>query len=493
MISDPEESAIDQYQVCLVIQERGVRELSRSNLAAAGELFNVALQIAQRMPREEAAGLLALSLCFLSLLEQRKGHATKAGQLQEQAMPLVDGISLAQQTVPFHNLMSNALVDLRECRRAIPFCERAIQLVLEREQGEPTAVAELLAREGRCYAQSGLKDHAAIPLRAALKIFRDHPGDPRLASVLITLGNTLRKSSPAEAEQFYQEAAEIHATKAQMQSATTAWVNLGILCSEQGRHAESLSHYQRALQVREQFPGTPPGRIGSLLNNMANCYRRMGDFSEALRLVDRAIKLLKPEDGSLFASAYGTRGQVFHDAGRDAEAVEWLQKSYVERMRSSSPDLDAVIENLEIEYDSLKRLGRLQEAEAVEGRLARAKTAKEEAPQPNVDVSALKAQADGAVMIELAFGGRSGSYGVQDAEVIAEQLAEILAEQGSGFYGGRVVIPESTTLWFYGADAEAIFQAMEEFLKDHLICAGATVVIRQRGMTREVVIPQAVN
>ena len=41
--------------------------------------------------------------------------------------------------------------------------------MLEREQGEPTAVAELLAREGRCCAQSGLKDHAAIPLRAALK------------------------------------------------------------------------------------------------------------------------------------------------------------------------------------------------------------------------------------------------------------------------------------------------------------------------------------
>lgn len=158
-------------------------------------------------------------------------------------------------------------------------------------------------------------------------------------------------------------------------------MNLGILCFEQGRHAESLAHYQRVLQVREQLPGTPPGRVESLLNNMANCYRRMGDFNEALRLVDRAIKLLKPEDGSLFASACGTRGQVFHDAGRDAEAVEWLQKSYAERMRSSSPDLDAVIENLEIEYDSLKWLGRLQEAEAVEGRVARAKTAKEVAPQ----------------------------------------------------------------------------------------------------------------
>ena len=494
MIPDPEEFAVDPYQACLVVLERGMKDLTRNDLAAAGQLFNVALQVAQKMPRDEADGLLPLTLCYLSLLELRLGDAITARQLQEQAMPLVDGISLTRQTVPFHNLMSCALMDLREYRRAIPFCEQAIQLVLEWERSEPTAVADLLAREGRCYSQSGLRDHAAAPLRAALKIFRDHPGDPRLVQVLITLGNALRKSSPAEAEHLYQEAADIHAVKMQMESATTAWVNLGILCSEQGRYVESLAHYQRALRVREQSPGIPPGRVGSLLNNMANCYRRMGDFNEALRLVDRAIKLLKPEDGSPFASAYGTRGQTLHDASRDSEAAEWLQKSYAERMRSSSPDLDAVIENLDVEVDSLKRLGRLKEAEAAEERLARARTAKEEAPQANVDVSALKPQADGAVLIELTFGSRPGSrYRVQDAEVIAEQLAGILDERAAGFYGGRVVIPESTTLWFYGADAEAIFQAMEGFLKDHLICAGATVGIRQAGKMREVVIPQLVN
>ena len=97
-------------------------------------------------------------------------------------------------------------------------------------------------------------------------------------------------------------------------------------------------------------------------------------------------------------------------------------------------------------------------------------------------------------MIELAFGSRPGScYWLQDAEVIAEQLAGILADRDSGFYGGRVVIPESTTLWFYGPDAEAIFQDMVQFLKDHLICAGAMVAIRQGGKMREVVIPQVVN
>lgn len=492
MIPDSEE--IDHYQACIVVLERGAKELSQSNVAAAGQLFNLGLQITEKMPSEAAGGLRPLAMSFQSLLAQRGGDGIRARQLQERAMPLVDEISLDEQTVPFHNLMSNALMEQHEYRRAIPFCEQAIQLLLERTPSEPTAVAELLAREGRCYTQCGLKDQAAVPLRAAVKILRDHPGDPRLASVLITLGNAVRKSSPAEAEQLYQEVAEIHAAKAQMESATTAWVNLGILCSEQGRHTESLAHYQRALRVREQSLGTPPARVGSLLNNMANCYRRMGDFAEALRQVDRAIKLLRPADGSPFLSAYGTRGQILHDAGRDAEAVEWLQKSHEERMRSSSPDLDAVIENLEIEIESLKRLERTQEAEAAEVRLERAKTEKAEAPRANVDVSALKAQAEGAVMIELAFGSRPGSgYRIQDAEVIAEQISGILEERDAGFYGGRVVIPESTTLWFYGADGEAIFQAIEQFMKDHLICAGATIAIRQSAKMREVVIPQQVN
>jgi tetratricopeptide (TPR) repeat protein len=177
MIPDSEESAIDHYQACIVVLERGVKELSQSNVAGAGQLFNLGLQIIERMPSEVAGGLHPLALCLLSLLAQREGEGIRARQLLEEAMPLVDGISLEHQTVPFHNLISNALIELHEYRRAIPFCERAIQLLLEREQSEPTAVAELLAREGRCYTQCGLKDHAAVPLRAAVKILRAHPGD----------------------------------------------------------------------------------------------------------------------------------------------------------------------------------------------------------------------------------------------------------------------------------------------------------------------------
>lgn len=75
----------------------------------------------------------------------------------------------------------------------------------------------------------------------------------------------------------------------------------------------------------------------------------------------------------------------------------------------------------------------------------------------------------------------------------AEQIAAILEGHGVGIYGGRSVIRESTTMMFYGEEAEAMFEAMDQFLNDHLICAGAVVAIRQGSKLREVVIPQAVN
>lgn len=455
-------------------------------------MFNLALQLAHQAPAEQASGLLPLALCGLSLLKQREGSTQEAAQLRERAMPLVDVIPVTAYTVPFHNQMSIVLIELREYQRAIRFCEQAIELMLERN--EPLSIADLLWREGRCYGLSGLKEHAAVPLRAALKILRGYPGDPRLSAVLIALGNALRKSAPEEAEQLYKESAEIHVAKGQLESAAPAWVNLGILCSEQGRQEESLAYYERALRVRQQSPATPPERIGSLLNNMANCYRRMGNFTEALRLVDRAIAVLKPQDGSVFASAYGTRGQILDDARRDAEAVEWLQKSYAERQKTSSPDLELVIENLEREIACLGRLGRVKDAVAAEARLAAAKAAIKEARGSSVDLSKLTAEAKGAVLVELAIGSRLGSrYGIRDAEIIAEQISAILEGDGIGGYGGRAIIPETTTLIFYGSDAEAMFSAMERFLLDHLICEGAVVGIRQGGKLREVVIPQVVN
>lgn len=491
-VNDEGELAIDVYAMCLVLLERGRKALSRSNWEEADKLLGGGLQIAEKLPDDLAQGLRPLALLCRSLLEHRRGNEAQAKALRERALPLLGDIPLADQSIPFHNLMSLTLIDLDEFRRAIPFCEQGVQQLVEKN--EPLAAADLLAREGVCYIRSGLKEQGAVPLRAAVSILRNHPGDPRLASTLISLGNALRKSTPEEAERLYKESAEIHEAKGQFESAAPAWVNLAILCSEQRRDEEALDWYGRALRLREGIPGTPPERLGLLLNNMANARRRMGDFAEALKLLDRALPLLKKDDGRMLAHVYGTRGEVLHGAGQDEEAVVWLQKSYAARRKSSSPDLDALAEILGYEIGSLRRLGRLEEAASAEERLAAVQRDKAEAPQAAVEMGGLKEQAPGSVMIELPVGTRPGSrYHARDAELVAEQIGTILAMGNVGKYGGRVMIPESTTLWFHGENSEAMFTAMEQYLADHAVCAGAVITIRQGQSIRELVIPQLTN
>jgi tetratricopeptide (TPR) repeat protein len=466
----------------------------RGNLLAANKLIEGALRLADGLPADEADGYRALGLCSLTLLRQKEDRLEDSDKERERAMALVDRVSNANlpQKKLFPDLMSALLMDLHEYRRAIPFCERTVQQRLE--ANEPIEVAAMLSREGHCYSNCGLRDQAAIPLRAALKILRNYPQEPRLNEILIGLGNALRKSSPDEAEELYKEAANIHIAKAHLESATAAWVNLGVLCSEQGRNSEALGYYQRALEVREKSPGTSPIRIAMLLNNIANCHSRLRDFQQAIRLIDRAIEMLKSENSPKIASAYGSKGQILHDAGNDAEAVDWLRKSYAERQKQPSPNLELVIENLGYEIASLKRLGKTEDVAEAEAKMTIAREAVRAFHGANVDVSQLTAEPAGAVLIELAFGQRPGGrYGIRDAEAVLEQIFAILSAAKLRESGDRVLAPESITLIFYGGNGELMFEAMEQFLSDHLIFAGAVVSIRQGKSIRQVVIPTMVN
>jgi tetratricopeptide (TPR) repeat protein len=296
------------------------------------------------MPPEAGNNIRTLALYNLSLVREKQGRNEDARQMREHATATLAENPAGSPDAVFQTLMADVLMELGEYRRAIPFCEQSIQLALD--WNNPFLTVEVLSRAGMCYAKNGLRDHAAVPLREVVKILRTQSDDPRLPAALIALGNALRKSSPAEAERLYQEAADWHVTRAQMESATPAWSNLGVLYSETGRHAESLEHYEKALHVRERSPYTPRRLMGRLRNNIANCYRRMGRFDEAFQSLDRAIDLLTPEGGASLASAYGSRGLTLRDQGRDEEAVEWFRKSCAEHEKQPSPNLETVAEEL---------------------------------------------------------------------------------------------------------------------------------------------------
>jgi tetratricopeptide (TPR) repeat protein len=311
-----------------------------------------------------------------------------------------------------------------------------------------------------------------------------------LSNALLGLGCALRESAPAEAEACYRESADWHVARAQLLSASMAWSNLGVLCSEQGRYAESLELYERVLRVREQSPGTPAARIASVLINIASSYRRMGRFAEAHASLDRAIELAKPGGDSHLASAYGDRGLIFRDEGRDAEAVDWLRMAYEEHRKQPSPNLGTIADDLADEIAALKRLGRLEEAAIAEEKLESTRAAMNAVPQADRDLSALDTPTQGAVLVELSFGSRPGSpYTRHESARLSRQLSDAIETQNLGSYGGHVAIPESTTLIFHGADAEAMFRVLEPILTSEPMCAGARVTIRQGEGHRELVMP----
>jgi tetratricopeptide (TPR) repeat protein len=485
----------EPQEKCLSLIYQGAAQMQSGELSKAEQLFRMAAQEVRPMPPGPAFDFALLVQCHVSVLRQRLGQVEESKKLRESAMAMLDENEGRMEQVGFQDQMARVLMQLREYRRAIPFCERAIQR--EMESNDPTAAAGMLARTAQCYGLMGLMDHSAIPARAAVKILRDYPGDPRLPDVLVTLGNALRKTEPAEAEGLYLEAAQLHEAKAHHESATMAWNNLGAVCAEQGRYGEALGYYEKALGVREKTPSTPLARIGSLLNNIANCHRRMGDYVKAHELLDRAIQLLKLESQagvSGLASAYGTRGLVLRDEGRDAEAVEYFERSYAERKNTSSPNLDSMKEILEAQIATLRRLGRLKEVATAQARLAQVDAQRDEIRGVDVDLSSHVSQAKGSVLVEIPQGTRPGTrYTSKDAAKLAVQLADAAKLRNAGFCAGSVTIPESTTLMFYGEDAEALYHAMELILVNEPLCANAIVTIRQGSEIREVAVPGRVR
>jgi tetratricopeptide (TPR) repeat protein len=473
----------EPWEDSIGVVAHGVKAMEAGKFLEAATAFTVAFGLAQTAPSEEACFIVPLILLNRSLMCLRQRKDDEATKLREKAITQLDANQEHAPSSRVQRPLANVLYKLGDYRRALGFLEQAIGP--SEEEADGFVMAEMLTKVGSCYNQMGLMDHAAVPLRAALSIYEAIPEDPRLANTLVTLGNSLRKSTPAEAEACYKRSADLRVGRQQYESACASWVNLGILYSETGRHAESLEHYERVLRVREQAPGTPPERTASLLNNMANCYRRMGNFPKAHTVIDRAIKLVSSKDAVL-PSAYGTKAMIYLDAGEDKQAVEWVRKALREREKQPSPNLDLTVDNLETEITALKRLGRSSEAAIAKEKLASVRAAMQSARKMDGDFGAVKVPMEGAVLLELPFGIRPmRTEGRRSSNFLADMLSEEVRAQGVGYYGGWVAVPENTTLFFYGPDAEQLFKVLEPSLKKERVCAGARVLIRQGSTQRE--------
>jgi tetratricopeptide (TPR) repeat protein len=221
----------------------------------------------------------------------------------------------------------------------------------------------------------------------------------------------------------------------------------------------------------------------------------MAKFPEAHEAIARAIELLKKERGSGLASAYGTTGLVYKDEGRDAEAVEWLQRAYAEHQKVPSPKLDSMAEDLDNEIAALTRLGRTEDAALAEKRLEAVRDSMNAISMLGHDLNSLDIGAtQSALLLEVNFESRPDiAERKRVCADLANRLANEIEEKNIGFLGGSATIPESTTFIFYGSDAELIFRTLEPNLRSESLCSGARITIRQQDRHREVILPMRSN
>ena len=474
-------------ELLIKIVAQGVDAIPRGQFPLAERCFAAIRKTAEEA-HHQLAPVLPMAMFGQSLVKVKQGRHTEARAIRDQGLLLInDGCRSVPLSI-YHYFMALLLQRQQAYTHALPFWELALQHA--REDTSPMLVAEMLREIGEAYCHVGLTDFACIPLRAALKILDKTPEHPWRNATLLTLGNSLRKAVPDEAEQYFREAAESHASRLQLLSAAPAWVNLGILCSEQGRYAESLEFYNKALRVREANPQSDPERIAGLHNNIANCYRRMKSFDEALASVDRAISLY-PKNNPRKAYAFSTRAMTLRDAGCDEEAVEWFRKSIAERKLQASPSFEATVDDLQGLIDALKRLGRDEEVPLVEQELEALRREMKSVAAVAQQAGEYSGSAEGVVFVEVPIGTMHANTDTRERirKVVHELHAKAKSRQ-VGRLTGHITTPENRTLIFNGHDAEALIQVLEPSLAAEELFQGAKVTIRQDDRRREVMLPQ---
>ena len=257
-----------------------------------------------------------------------------------------------------------------------------------------------------------------------------------------------------------------------------------MLCSRAERLDEALAWYEKVRKARKSDPGASVTQRGMVHNNIASVWRRKGDFARARTEVERAIKILAPENGAALAHAFGSYGEIFRDEGQHENALGWFRRAREAFERQPSPKVDLLVIKLENEAGALERLGRASEALEARGRIATLKGEKvPSAPALPAEAKAMAAAASHAreavVIVTLdGVGLPDAIYENFDLAALEGRLEKRLLETGAGECDGHEFGRESTRLFFYGADARALFAAIAPILRDSPLCRGARISVR---------------
>ena len=178
---------------------------------------------------------------------------------------------------------------------------------------------------GSVFFQRGYYDQAEASFRGAVL------NDPDSAEAVYGLGSVyLQQGKNAQADESFERATKLTANYPD--TLPNAWNNLGLLATREGRTAEAIPYFQKALQL------SPDHLVA--LENLGNAYRQQKRWDEARTTLEHAVAV-GPQD----PEANYSLGMAYAQLNDIERAYDYLQRAL--KLRPAYPE---ALNNLGVLY-----------------------------------------------------------------------------------------------------------------------------------------------
>jgi eukaryotic-like serine/threonine-protein kinase len=296
-----------------------------------------------------AALMVAIGRAYVGLRETSKGRL-----LLDEAAPLLATDGGLRTRIEWHLALATAINNQKDLDGALAQLESADRELLAAGDPLPLLRARVDGLTGLVLNNLRRYEDALPKLESARRALLEQfgPASEELSDIIsvhVSVLNGLGRETEATAmaEAAYRAARETPAIRPLLLGRFANGYGLALLRVQRYEEAEAV--FAESLAIDEALYGTDSERIGPALNNLAVALlrQRRFDAATALFLRQREILMLhRSEDSVQIARAELNLGLAELQAGRQAEAVSWLQAGLARWNRDGSPWTDRYMSGL---------------------------------------------------------------------------------------------------------------------------------------------------
>jgi CHAT domain-containing protein len=332
----------DSPQVAFTLTKLAFVALTEGDLNQSERYYQEALDIYKKHLPD--SWQVASTLNDLGVVVYAQGKLDQAERRYLEALDIYKKLARNSPEVAntLHNL-GNVAFDRGDLEEAERYYQRALEA-----DAAPLTKAEALnglgivthARYRYRYDYNDLEKAEQLYKSALELLRRFDPNSPKLAAVLINLGNVaLDRDNLSQAEQFYQEALAIKEKPAPNSLGVSQPLhNLSVVALKQGELSRAEQLLQRVLLIREKLAPNSL-EVAGTLQNLAILARQQKNYPQAQRYLARALAIIEtqraaipdPETKTAFAeryfNAYTLQAQLALDQQQPQQAALALERS----------------------------------------------------------------------------------------------------------------------------------------------------------------------